>query len=234
MLPLLACAAVAGGSAARLRAQFLANGGLAVTERALPADGFERVRTECRRLRARVKPEVGSIAQGRLGCHVPAGTAIADELLGPDMCSRVGALLGEPVAPRDFPVELRVYPKGASMPPHSDTLLFTRPHVELVLTVDNDSDSETRWRGADGALHGRWLPPNSLLVVLAGGCEHAVTPSTRGERLILKALLAPTSECAPAVGGAFEVARRVYRGSAPPAKAARTGERQARASRRSR
>lgn len=42
---------------------------------------------------------------------------------------------------------------------------------------------------ADGRVCGRWLPPNSLLLVLAEGASHGVTPVRIGDRVIAKFVL---------------------------------------------
>ena len=90
----------------------------------------------------------------------------------------------------DFPVELRRYPRGASMGWHKDESLYEEPQLECVLTLENTSDSETRWERADGTVASMWMPPNSLLVVKAEGASHGVTPVRAGDRLIAKYVLA--------------------------------------------
>ena len=61
--------------------------------------------------------------------------------------------------------------------------------TQVVLTLENTSDSETRWERADGRVSGRWLPPNSLLLVRAEGASHGVTPVRTGDRVIAKFVL---------------------------------------------
>ena len=91
--------------------------------------------------------------------------------------------------PADFPVELRRYPVGSSMGWHKDEVLYEEPQLEVVLTLENTSDSQTRWERADGSVRGAWLPPNSLLLVKAEGATHGVTTVRRGDRLIAKFVL---------------------------------------------
>ena len=50
----------------------------------------------------------------------------------------------------------------------------------MVLTLENTSDSQTRWERADGSVRGAWLPPNSLLLVKAEGATHGVRRSGAG------------------------------------------------------
>ena len=113
-------------------------------------------------------------------------------LASPEAEAHVSALVGEKVAAEDariFPVDLRVYRGGASMGWHKDEVLYEEPQLEVVLTLENTSDSQTRWERADGSVRGAWLPPNSLLLVKAEGATHGVTTVRRGDRLIAKFVL---------------------------------------------
>ena len=44
--------------------------------------------------------------------------------------------------------------------------------IELVFTVDNTSDSMTEWKDSKGGMHQQWTEPNSMLVIIAEGCDH--------------------------------------------------------------
>lgn len=84
------------------------------------------------------------------------------------------------------PIEYRKYPPGSQgMKWHHDVQLIGRQY-ECVYTLTNTSDSQTKWRDLIGKEHAIWAEPNSLIVVQAGGVEHAVTPVTSGERTIVK------------------------------------------------
>lgn len=84
------------------------------------------------------------------------------------------------------PIEYRKYPPGChGMKWHRDVQLIGRQY-ECVYTLTNTSDSVTKWRDFIGREHANWTEPNSLVVVQAGGVEHAVTPVTSGERSIVK------------------------------------------------
>lgn len=85
-----------------------------------------------------------------------------------------------------IPVEYRQYPIGSQgMVWHRDTCLVGRQY-ECVYTVTNTSDSLTLYKDMFGRIHSVRTEPNSLIVVQAGGAEHAVTPVTIGERSIVK------------------------------------------------
>ena len=76
-----------------------------------------------------------------------------------------------PLYASDFPMELRNYPRGASMPWHRDEQMYASPQWELIYTITNDSDSKTEWVDDEGVLHSEWTEPNSLVAVLVRRTE---------------------------------------------------------------
>jgi hypothetical protein len=86
----------------------------------------------------------------------------------------------------DIPMEYRVYSKGSSMMWHVDTILYDKPQIECIYTIDNTSDSLTQYKDRYGVVHSIWTEPNSLLVVLAGDINHRVTTLNTGYRTIIK------------------------------------------------
>ena len=158
---------------------------------------FDAVRREVRRLRGKMKKEKDSIAVNRHGCCLDGGSIAHECLTSERTARRLNALLGDgPLRPGDYPIEARVYKRGGEMEWHRDDVLYAEPQVELVLTLENDSDSQTQWVDAAGTLHAEWTEPNCLLCVRAGagGALHRVTPAKRGERTILKAVYTTTLE----------------------------------------
>ena len=97
---------------------------------------------------------------------------------------------------REIPVEMRLYEQvGASMAWHRDDIMYDPPQLELVFTVENNSDCVTMWKidptknaqnGSKEDIHSQETHPNSSLLLLAGGPEHCVTSLKRGKRVILK------------------------------------------------
>ena len=92
---------------------------------------------------------------------------------------------------REIPVEVRLYEQvGASMAWHRDDIMYDPPQLELVFTVENNSDCETMWKLETNSniedIHSQETHQNSLLLLLAGGPEHCVTSLKRGRRVILK------------------------------------------------
>jgi hypothetical protein len=89
------------------------------------------------------------------------------------------------------PAELRVYQRrGAGMAWHQDDVLYDPPQVEVVFTIENTSNCETRWKKGpdddDGEEASVETDPNSALVLAAGGPRHCVTSLQRGRRVIVK------------------------------------------------
>ena len=83
--------------------------------------------------------------------------------------NRIAGFPSPPLITSEYPMELRVYRVGAGMDWHVDDCLFDRPQCEVVLVLENTSDSFTEFIDADGVLHSEWTPPNSALLVRAGG-----------------------------------------------------------------
>ena len=98
----------------------------------------------------------------------------------------------------EIPVEVRSYEKvGASMAWHRDDIMFNPAQLEVVFTLENNSDCVTMWKveanNVAGYLskqnedfHSQETQPNSMLLLLAGGPDHCVTSLKRGRRVILK------------------------------------------------
>ena len=98
----------------------------------------------------------------------------------------------------EIPVEMRTYEQaGAAMAWHRDDIMYDPPQLELVFTVENNSDCVTMWKmdpadanesigGNREDIRSQETHPNSSLLLLAGGPEHCVTSLKRGKRVILK------------------------------------------------
>jgi len=85
-----------------------------------------------------------------------------------------------------FPIEFRKYFTGSKgMNWHIDTSLFKPDAFEVVLTLDNSSDSKFEWM-ENGILNSFIPKQNDLVIVRPQSVQHRVTPITIGERSILK------------------------------------------------
>ena len=89
-----------------------------------------------------------------------------------------------------YPIEYRKYFTGSQgIKWHKDKSLFTKPQYELVLTIENSSDSKTMWKDKNNKLHSIKTKPNSIIMVKAHDIEHKVTKINNGERFIIKFIL---------------------------------------------
>lgn len=85
----------------------------------------------------------------------------------------------------DFPIEYREYPNGSSgMRWHQDVSLFSPDCLEVVLTLENNSDSKFQWKENNKI---KEIKPkrNTLVIVKPQTVFHRVTP-VKGNRKILK------------------------------------------------
>lgn len=94
---------------------------------------------------------------------------------------------------RNFPIEYRKYSKGSFMKRHSDTLIYSIPQYECVLTLSNTSDCKTVFYDEEDYKQIKSLP-NSIIIVRAKGIEHEVLTVTEGERYFLKFIFTETDE----------------------------------------
>lgn len=85
-----------------------------------------------------------------------------------------------------FPIEYRKYFTGSKgMSWHIDTSLFKPDAFEIVLTLNNSSDSKFEW--IENGMLNSFLPKkNDLVIVRPQSVQHRVTPITIGDRSILK------------------------------------------------
>ncbi|KAJ8602372.1 hypothetical protein CTAYLR_004215 [Chrysophaeum taylorii] len=177
---------VARRDLARLAPDF-AKDGVVYVEDYLSPRAFKSVVRESRGYVPTMRPEtMDSVAKGRWGAYLPPESDIARILCSEHVCDSLRDISDRLVVASDFPIELRRYPRNARMKWHCDQALYEQPQLECVYTVENTSDSRTEWERRDGAIVSQSMRPNSLLVVLAEGPKHRVTPVTRGERVIAK------------------------------------------------
>ena len=71
---------------------------------------------------------------------------------------------------------------------HRDTILSPEyPQIEIVFTLENNSDSTTEWLDDDtNEIHSIWTCPNSIVITQGGGVYHRVLPVQKGSRSIIK------------------------------------------------
>lgn len=137
-----------------------------------------------------------SIAQKRLGATLDRETSAAAKVLADGSLQRLVEKATGSVCELSshIPIEIRTYEReGAGMPWHVDDTLYDPPQIEVVWTLENDSDCTTMWKEEQGGitkdddkLHSVETEPNSAILLSAGGASHCVTHLKHGKRVILK------------------------------------------------
>lgn len=144
--------------------------------------------------RVQLSDENNRIAPGRLRTFIQPGTKTHQIFTSRQLTEYFSYVFEKPLVSgaEKIPIEYRKYPPGSQgMKWHRDDQLIGRQY-ECVYTLANTSDSHTLWRDLFGNEHSTRAEPNSLIVVQAGGVEHAVTPVTSGERTIVKFVFCET------------------------------------------
>jgi hypothetical protein len=88
--------------------------------------------------------------------------------------------------PPRFPIEYRIYPRGSSgMNWHQDTSLFSPDAIEGVITIENNSKSEFKWK--ENNVERKITPQaNTVALVKPGSVLHSVSGTGNGTRTIIK------------------------------------------------
>ena len=87
----------------------------------------------------------------------------------------------------DYPIELRLYDNNSQgLRWHVDKALFYNPYYECVLTLENDTYSMFQYLDENGNIKNIIPKTNTLVCVTPNSVPHSVTPSLKGNRLILK------------------------------------------------
>ena len=87
----------------------------------------------------------------------------------------------------NYPIELRQYnSESQGLKWHVDKSLFYKPYYECVLTLENDTFSMFQYLDEKGNIQNIIPKSNTLVCVTPNSIPHSVTPSLKGNRLILK------------------------------------------------
>ena len=100
-------------------------------------------------------------------------------------------LLGFRVKPSNrLPIEFRLYETGGMIDWHRDYVdknFIHCPPIEIVFTLENNSDSKTVWIDDDtNEQHEIITENNSIIITQGNGALHKVTPVSTGYRSIIK------------------------------------------------
>ena len=155
----------------------------------LPQRLSDRIQEQYEKLRPGLAPEGPCAARRRLA--VACTTGVAWRLFRSTWLRARLRRAGLPRLRKAFQMEFREYEVGSSMEWHRDEVLSRPPQWELVYTLENSSDSVTRWAPGHlevlrGEVEELWTAPNSALLLEAGGVVHMVKELTMGHRSILK------------------------------------------------
>ena len=164
-----------------------------------------------------IKETTSSVAHNRIGAQLPPDCDIIKMLSNPhgsfiqimnDIINNEDADVDDDdetamtnmILSPNVPVEMRIYEqRGASMEWHHDDVLYTPEQIEVVFTVENNSDCVTMWEEIDknGTADQQQVKvklkqveteANSAVILRAGlsGARHAVSSLKSGRRVILK------------------------------------------------
>ena len=87
----------------------------------------------------------------------------------------------------NYPIELRLYDsESQGLRWHVDKALFYKPYYECVLTLENDTYSMFQYLDKHCNIQNIIPKSNTLVCVTPNSVPHGVTPSLKGNRLILK------------------------------------------------
>mmetsp|Transcript_18127 Transcript_18127/g.20963 ORF Transcript_18127/g.20963 Transcript_18127/m.20963 type:complete len:304 (+) Transcript_18127:113-1024(+) len=173
----------------------------------LPKAEFGTIQAELKKMSIQLVDETSSsVAFNRIGAQIPRDSEITRILGDSDgtLCKFVNEIASgidekKMILSRIVPIELRIYErKGAMMEWHVDDALYDPEQIEIIFTVENDSDCLTMWElpknnnqnnsSTDMERIEVETDPNSAILLKAGpsGTPHFVSSLKSGRRSILK------------------------------------------------
>jgi len=197
--------ALNGNSIDNLRKKFVTSGGILYKEGVLPQDDLQTIRTEVDALSSSFSPERSSVASLRTGAVLTSESStfrIVSDKNGAfhRIVNRIMKSFDddkEYELSEVVPLEVRRYGSvGSGMAWHKDDVLFDPCQIEIVFTLDNNSNCRTMWKenlpknqesdDEQTKIYEVETEPNSAIFLQAGGVEHCVSSLKVGERTILK------------------------------------------------
>jgi hypothetical protein len=165
------------------------SGGILYRTSVFTKDEYAKIAEDVASFSSKLHHETASsVAKYRLGTSLPPDSATFQAFQDGSLSRLVEQLAGSNyVLSPHIPVEIRVYEKaGACMAWHVDDVLYDPPQLEVVWTLENDSDCVTMWKESGGSVLSVETDRNSVLLISAGGPSHCVTSLKRGQRTIVK------------------------------------------------
>ena len=160
----------------------------------LTQEQYHRVLDECHLLQPYLKENHGERVK-RKTIQIEPHSYVSTLFYGNPFLDYLHTRLGFRVTPSSIPIEFRMYEKGGMMDWHRDvvhSLVRNCPQIEIVFTLENNSDSKTLWieetkNGVTQEVtHEVVTQNNSILITQGNGAYHKVTPVSTGYRSIIK------------------------------------------------
>jgi hypothetical protein len=104
----------------------------------------------------------------------------------------MSGLVGTPLFPADFPIELREYGNHSrGMPCHADVQMYANvsSNIEVVVTLSNHGSCEVSWFDRNNVRHSVRPDANSITLVQPDAAIHCVSDTKGGFREILKFIM---------------------------------------------
>ena len=104
----------------------------------------------------------------------------------------MSAIVGTPLFPADFPIELREYGNHSrGMPCHADVQMYANvsSNIEVVVTLSNHGLCEVSWFDRNNVRHSVRPEANSITLVQPDAAIHCVSDTKGGFREILKFIM---------------------------------------------
>lgn len=164
-------------------------GGILYRTSVVSKDEYAAIGQDVAAFSTKLQEETSStVAQFRMGTCLPQNSATVHIFQNGGLCRLVKQVAGPDYElSSQIPVEMRVYEKpGACMAWHVDDILYDPPQLEVVWTLENNSDCVTKWKEPDKGIRSVETERNSVILLQAGGPSHCVTSLKRGQRTIVK------------------------------------------------
>jgi hypothetical protein len=200
-------------------------GGLIYRRNVFEKSDFQNIQAEFQAMARHLQAETtSSVAHKRRGLVLSSQQSVTVQLFRTNLQRLVQTLVNPHYElSTHVPVEIRTYDQvGAGMAWHVDDVLYDPPQVEVIYTLENNSDCATLWKqpfksssssspttttttgissdntpvptaaGPD-RIERLETEPNSVILLRAGGPSHCVTSLTRGRRIIVKCAFAESA-----------------------------------------
>ena len=157
----------------------------------LSQDDYKKVFEECNRLKPNLELQYSDDTVRNVIKVKNNNSPLNDIFYSDKFINYLYKKLGFKLKPsQNLPIEFRTYEIGGKMAWHRDyvdKVVNNCPQIEVVFTLENNSDSKTVWIDDDtGIQHDVITENNSIIITQGNSSYHMVTPVTSGQRSIVK------------------------------------------------